>query len=337
MAIDRDDALRKAEKLLRQGRLDGAIAEYEHVVDAYPDDIATASAAGRPLRPRRQGVAGRRRSSCASATTSSSEGVQAKAAASYRKVLKLDPHHEGALLQLVEACAQQGQLADAKTHLQAAIDKRKARGDQDGADALVIRLAELDPNDFEARLQAASIRVRTGKVVTADLLALAQELDVAQARRARPRRCSRKSSSAIRAPPRSSLRLAKAALARDEVARAKRFLPDTRGSKDPELLLTGGKILLKLDNLDAAREHLERFLVGGAQGRRGSGHARRASRVAERALRHRRPARRPCRRVRRLRQGGAPAAGLPREGAAPSRRRCCGWSRSASTATSTRR
>ena len=63
------------------------------------------------------------------------EGVHAKAAASYRKVLKLDPQHEGALLQLVEACAQQGQLADAKTHLQAAIDKRKARGDQDGADA----------------------------------------------------------------------------------------------------------------------------------------------------------------------------------------------------------
>ena len=60
-----------------------------------------------------------------------------------------------ALLQLVEACAQQGQLADAKTHLQAAIEKRKARGDQDGADTLVIRLAELDPNDFEARLQAA--------------------------------------------------------------------------------------------------------------------------------------------------------------------------------------
>ena len=31
--------------------------------------------------------------------------------------------------------------------------------------------------------------------------------------------------------------------------------------KDPELLLTGGKILLKLDNLDGAREHLERFLA----------------------------------------------------------------------------
>ena len=60
MAIDRDDALRKAEKLLRQGRLDGAIAEYEHVVDAYPGRHRHGVGPGRPLRARRQGAAGRR-------------------------------------------------------------------------------------------------------------------------------------------------------------------------------------------------------------------------------------------------------------------------------------
>jgi tetratricopeptide (TPR) repeat protein len=259
VAIDRDDALRKAEKLLRQGRLDGAIAEYEHVVDAYPDDIATASALGDLY-----GRAGKAPQAVAQFMRLGDhflkEGVQAKAAASYRKVLKLDASHEGALLQLVEACAQQGQLADAKTHLQAAVDKRKARGDQDGADTLAIRLAELDPNDFEARLQAAKIRVRTGKVVTADLMSLAQELDS----RKRTNEAEELLEEVVKRDPGAtevSLRLAKAALARDEVARAKRFLPDTRGSKDPELLLTGGKILLKLDNLDAARDHLVRFLA----------------------------------------------------------------------------
>ena len=259
MAIDRDDALRKAEKLLRQGRLDGAIAEYEEVVDAYPDDIATASALGDLY-----GRAGKAPQAVAQFMRLGdhflTEGVQAKAAANYRKVLKLDPAHEGALLQMVEACAQQGQLADAKTHLQAAIDKRKARSDQDGADTLAIRLAELDPNDFEARLQAASIRVRTGKVVTADLLALAKELDSRQ----RVSEAEALLEEVVKRDPGAtevSLRLAKAALGRDEVARAKRFLPDTSTTKDPELLLTGGKILLKLDNLDAARDHLVRFLA----------------------------------------------------------------------------
>jgi tetratricopeptide (TPR) repeat protein len=258
VAIDRDDALRKAEKLLRQGRLDGAIAEYEQVVDAYPDDIATASALGDLY-----GRAGKGLQAVAQFMRLGDhflkEGVQAKAAASYRKVLKLDPNHEGALLQLVEASAQQGQLTDAKTHLQAAIDRRKARGDQDGADSLAIRLAELDPNDFDARHQAAKIRVRTGKVVTADLLSLSQELDA----RKRTNEAEELLEEVVKRDPAATevgLRLAKAALARDEVARAKRFLPDTRGSKDPELLLTGGKILLKLDSLDAARDHLERFL-----------------------------------------------------------------------------
>jgi tetratricopeptide (TPR) repeat protein len=259
VAIDRDDALRKAEKLLRQGRLDGAIAEYEHVVDAYPDDIATASALGDLY-----GRAGKSAQAVAQFMRLGEhflkQGVQAKAAASFRKVLKLDAQHESALLQLVEACAQQGQLADAKMHLQSAIDKRKGRGDQDGADALVIRLAELDPNDFEARLQAAWIQVRTGKTVTAELLSLAKELDA----RKRVSEAESLLEEVVKRDPGAtevSLRLAKAALGRDEVARAKRFLPDTGTTKDPELLLTGGKILLKLDNLDAAREHLVRFLA----------------------------------------------------------------------------
>lgn len=259
MAIDREDALRKAEKLLRQGRLDGAIAEYEQVVAAFPDDITTASALGDLY-----GRAGKASQAVGQFMRLGDhflrDNLHAKAAASYRRVLKLDAHHEGALLQLVEACAQQGQLADAKTHLQAAIDKRKGRGDQDGADTLAIRLAELDPNDFDARLQAAQIRVRTGKVVTADLLALAKELDD----RKRVTEAEALREEVVKRDPGATevaLSLAKAALSRDEVARAKRFLPDTKGSKDPELLLTAAKILLKLDSLDAAREHLERFLA----------------------------------------------------------------------------
>lgn len=259
MAIDRDDALRTAEKLLRQGRLDGAISEYENVVAAFPDDMATASALGDLY-----GRAGKAAQAVGVFMRLGDhflrDGVNARASASYRKVLKLDPQHEGALLQLVEACAQQGQLPDAKTHLQSAIDKRKARGDQDGAETLIIRLSELDPNDFEARLQAASIRVRTGKVVTADLLALAKELDA----RKRVNEAEALLEEVVKRDPGAtevSLRLAKAALGRDEVARAKRFLPDTTTTKDPELLLTGSKILLKLDNLDAARDHLVRFLA----------------------------------------------------------------------------
>ena len=43
MPNDREETLKKAEKLLRQGRLDGAIAEYVRVVEEHPRDWATAS------------------------------------------------------------------------------------------------------------------------------------------------------------------------------------------------------------------------------------------------------------------------------------------------------
>ena len=46
MALDREDTLKKAEKLLRQGRLDGAIAEYVRVVEDQPRDWNTANTLG---------------------------------------------------------------------------------------------------------------------------------------------------------------------------------------------------------------------------------------------------------------------------------------------------
>jgi Flp pilus assembly protein TadD len=44
--MDRDDTLRRAEKLLRQGRLDAAIAEYAKLVEDQPKDWATVNLLG---------------------------------------------------------------------------------------------------------------------------------------------------------------------------------------------------------------------------------------------------------------------------------------------------
>ena len=46
MHIDRDATLKRAEKLVRQGRLDAAIAEYVRVTSAYPDDWNTVNILG---------------------------------------------------------------------------------------------------------------------------------------------------------------------------------------------------------------------------------------------------------------------------------------------------
>ncbi len=46
LAFDRDATLKKAEKLLRQGRLEPAIAEYVRVVEEFPRDWSTANTLG---------------------------------------------------------------------------------------------------------------------------------------------------------------------------------------------------------------------------------------------------------------------------------------------------
>ena len=44
MAASRHETLREIEKLLRQGRLDAAIAEHAQIVEQHPNDWVTANA-----------------------------------------------------------------------------------------------------------------------------------------------------------------------------------------------------------------------------------------------------------------------------------------------------
>ena len=101
MAIDRAATLRNAEKLLRQGKLDAAIAEYLRLVEDQPRDWNTRQHARRPLRARRSTRQGDRAVHARSPTASTTKGAGAKAAAVYKKILKLKPDHEHALLQVV--------------------------------------------------------------------------------------------------------------------------------------------------------------------------------------------------------------------------------------------
>ncbi|HXH06663.1 MAG TPA: tetratricopeptide repeat protein, partial [Vicinamibacterales bacterium] len=144
MPIDREDALKKAEKLLRQGRLDAAIAEYARIVEQHPRDWTTANLLG-DLYVR----AGDRDRAAAQyqriADHFASEGFYPKAAALYKKILKIKPDDEGVQLQLADVSARQGLLADAKAILTAVARRRRDRGDAAGADEIIVRLGAIDP------------------------------------------------------------------------------------------------------------------------------------------------------------------------------------------------
>src|SRR5262249_12928883 len=106
------------------------------------------------------------------------EGFTPKAAAVYKKILKLNPEHEPSLLRSAEIAVAQGLLVDARAHLATVEAQRRARGDEFGATQARIRAGQLDPTDYEARLGAVIARTEINDIEGAvrDLKELAVDL-----------------------------------------------------------------------------------------------------------------------------------------------------------------
>jgi tetratricopeptide (TPR) repeat protein len=177
VAIDRAATLRNAEKLLRQGKLEPAIAEYLRLVEEHPQDWATANVLG-DLYVR----VGQKEKAvelfARIAGSLSRQGFLPKAAALYKKVLKISPDDEHALWQAGEIAATQGLLVDARAYLTTLAERRAARGDRSGVAEIRIRLASLIPADFEVRRAAAYARIEAGEGAGArqDFKAMAADL-----------------------------------------------------------------------------------------------------------------------------------------------------------------
>jgi tetratricopeptide (TPR) repeat protein len=152
--FDRDSALKAAEKALRLGKIDTAIAEYKRLVEAQPRDWNSANALGDLYVRAKQvdhGIALYTRI----AEHLAREGFFPKAAALYKKILKIRPTDENALLQSGDLAVKQGLLADAKNAYKLVAERRRTRGDRKGAAEVDIRLGKLDPEDLDARLRSA--------------------------------------------------------------------------------------------------------------------------------------------------------------------------------------
>jgi tetratricopeptide (TPR) repeat protein len=175
--IDRPAILRNAEKLLRQGKLDQAAAEYLRIVDDQPSDWNTANLLG-DLYVRAGQVDKAVDQFVRIADHLRAEGFLPKAAAVYKKILKLKPDHEHATLQAGDIAGVQGLTVDARAHFKTIMDRRRGRGDQRGVAEIIVRLGGLDPNDVEARIAAARARVELDERQGAldDLKALAAYL-----------------------------------------------------------------------------------------------------------------------------------------------------------------
>jgi tetratricopeptide (TPR) repeat protein len=161
VAIDRDALLKQADKLLRQGKLDGAIAEYVRLVEDQPQDWNSINALG-DLYVR----AGRNDKAIEQyirvADHQFSEGFFQKSAALYKKALKLEADHEHILMQLASIGERQGKFVDAKQYLKQVARQRESRGEDRAAAECILRLGSMPESDVESRIAAAHAAQQLG-------------------------------------------------------------------------------------------------------------------------------------------------------------------------------
>ncbi len=261
MALDREDTLKKAEKLLRQGRIDHAIAEYLRVVEDQPRDWNTANTLG-DLYARASQPTKAVEQYARIADHFAEDGFYPKAAALYKKILKLVPDQEAAQLQLADVSVRLGLLKDAKTHYGAVAARRRTRGDARGADEIVVLLGDVDPADIPARMAAARVLAALGNEAGASVKL--RELHTDLVEKGRDAEAMQALLEAVRLNPADTdgrALLARVALAAGNAEAARGHLDrDTAGS-DPALLMALAEVELRESDLGAAREVIADLLT----------------------------------------------------------------------------
>jgi tetratricopeptide (TPR) repeat protein len=256
LAFDREDTLKKAEKLLRQGRLDAAIAEYVTVLEDQPRDWNTANTLGDLY-----GRAGQTDKAIAQYSRIAdhlfNDGFYPRAAALYKKILKIKPDDETTQLQLGELSARQGLLADAKSYFTSVADRRRARGDSTGADEMIVRLGSLDPSDIDSRVAAARALEKSGETIGAAMRFRELHADLLDKNRTEALAALRE---AVRLNPddrEGRAELAREAVTRGDADAARTYLDADSAAGNPMLLFT----LLTMD-LRQGQNTRSRDLIG---------------------------------------------------------------------------
>lgn len=167
MSIDKRKILESALGYTQQGKLDRAIGEYQAVLKADPNDLNVLNILG-DLYARTGNKAEAIAHYMRLGDAYKADGLNLRAIAVYKKVVKLDPSYIQAYLACADLYAEQGLAGEARVQLQSVADQYLKGNDLARALTMYERMIQLDPGNAQVVTKVADLLVKTGR--TADAL-----------------------------------------------------------------------------------------------------------------------------------------------------------------------
>jgi len=254
--------LRKAEKLVQQGKIKPAIKEYETLVASNPGDTNLLNILGDLyVRDGRNDDAIITFVKLAEATLR--DGHTPRAIAVYKKIYKLAPGNADVALKLAELYLRQNLIVEARKQYLELADYYTKNGRSQQALELLQRVADLDPENVPARLRLAENYQREGmteKAIEAYIAAgsqLIRKSSLAEAQQVFQRVLELNPTST---PALNSL--ATIYIKQGDPNRAVALLNDVAQKRpdDTDLLILSGRIYLQAELLDEAEKALLKLL-----------------------------------------------------------------------------
>lgn len=159
--MDRDKALQTVERLLKQGKVQVALAEFERLSRDAPEDLLTLNRLGDLLaRQGRPSEAIRYYGKIAE--NFAQGGFLSKAVAIHKKILRVDQHNLDSLVQIGELYALQKLPSEARTFFLHAAELALKRSEYAQARQVYERLVATDPDDPRHRVRLAETLAAEG-------------------------------------------------------------------------------------------------------------------------------------------------------------------------------